>query len=286
MLTHEVCKECKLTKKAIEYYINQGLINPTVSENGYRNFSEGDIERLKKIAVLRGLGFAVSDIQVVLANQGDGALSKMSQKKNLEISSLQEKQALIEKLVRDNDWEDVSMRLEMLEKKQSILQRLLDKFPGYYGKYISLHFALYLNEPIVTDEQQEAFKTVVSFLDNMSFDIPTDLQDYLDEVTKNFDENFVANVHDNFEKAAQDAEKYISDNQEILEQYMAYKQSEEFKQSSAYKIQELFEKFNSESGYNDIFIPAMKKLSKSYQEFCEAMEQAGKVFIEKYPQPL
>ena len=34
MLIHEVCKECNLTKKAIEYYGEQGLISPTVMENG------------------------------------------------------------------------------------------------------------------------------------------------------------------------------------------------------------------------------------------------------------
>ena len=43
MLIHEVCKECSLTKKAIEYYIEQELVSPTVLENGYRSFTEEDI---------------------------------------------------------------------------------------------------------------------------------------------------------------------------------------------------------------------------------------------------
>lgn len=38
---------------------------------------------------------------------------------------------------------------------------------------------------------------------------------------------------------------------------MAFKQSDEYKNSPAYKIQELYATFNQESGYNDIFIPAM-----------------------------
>lgn len=56
MLIHEVCKECRLTKKAVEYYTEQGLVFPSVSENGYRCFSESDIERLKKSPFFAGWG--------------------------------------------------------------------------------------------------------------------------------------------------------------------------------------------------------------------------------------
>lgn len=69
MLIHEVFKECNL-KKAALYYTEQGLICPKVLENGYRDFSESDVERLKKIAVLRGLGLAISEIQKVLTSDG------------------------------------------------------------------------------------------------------------------------------------------------------------------------------------------------------------------------
>ena len=37
MLINEVCKKCSLTKKAIEYYIEQGLVIPAIQENGYRS---------------------------------------------------------------------------------------------------------------------------------------------------------------------------------------------------------------------------------------------------------
>ena len=32
MLINEVCKECNLTKKAVEYYTEQGLIQPRITE--------------------------------------------------------------------------------------------------------------------------------------------------------------------------------------------------------------------------------------------------------------
>lgn len=53
MLINEVCKRCGLTKKAIEYYEEQGLTRPQIMENGYRVFSEDDVIQLNKIAVLR-----------------------------------------------------------------------------------------------------------------------------------------------------------------------------------------------------------------------------------------
>lgn len=283
MLINEVCKECKLTKKAIEYYEEQQLVQPQVLENGYRDFSDSEIEQLKKIAILRKLGLSVSDIQTVLNGKNNTALYHVSTKKALELETMKAKQGLAQKLAQSQDWEYTRLQLEALEQKQTISERLLNVFPGYYGKYVSLHFGLYLNEPIIIKEQQEAFDTIISFLDSADLKIPVDLQEYLDEVTKNFDISFSANISDAMDKAVENPEKYIVDNQEILEQYMAFKQSNEYKNSPAYKLQELFITFNQESGYNDIFIPAMKKLSQSYRDYHEAMQKANEVFMEKYP---
>ena len=186
----------------------------------------------------------------------------MSNKKALKLETIKAKQELAQKLAQSQDWEYTRLQLEAIEQKQTISERLLNVFPGYYGKYVSLHFGLYLNEPIITKEQQEAFDTVISFLDSADLKIPVDLQEYLDEATKNFDTNFAANVSDNMGKMVENPEKYIADNQEMLEQYMEFKQSDEYKNLPAYKLQKLFVTFNQESGYNDIFIPAMKKLSQ------------------------
>ena len=74
MLINEVCKECNLTKKAVEYYTEQGLIQPRITENGYRQFSETDALKLKRIAVLRRLGFSVPEIRTILENDSRTAI--------------------------------------------------------------------------------------------------------------------------------------------------------------------------------------------------------------------
>lgn len=283
MLINEVCKECKLTKKAVEYYMEQRLVRPQILENGYRNFSDIEIKQLKKIAVLRKLGLSVCDIQTVLNDKSKAALYHVSTKKASELQTMKAKQELVQKLAQNQDWEYTRLQLEALEQKQAISARLLNVFPGHYGKYVSLHFGLYLNEPILTTVQQEAFDTVISFLDSAELKIPVDLQEYLEKATRNFDTSLIADISENMDKALRNPERYIFDNQEMLEQYMAYKQSEEYKQSPAYRLQELFATFNQASGYYDIFIPAMKRLSQTYCDYHEAMQRACEVFIEKYP---
>ena len=187
MLINEVCKRCGLTKKAIEYYEEQGLTRPQIMENGYRVFSEDDVIQLNKIAVLRGLGISVSDIKTVLAENDRLSFQTICDKKELEISDIQAKQQLLHMLARNQNWEDARAQLSQLETKRSILSRLLDRFPGYFGKFISLHFAPYLNERVATDEQQDAFETIIDFLDGVNIVIPDDLKEYLDDTAKTID---------------------------------------------------------------------------------------------------
>ena len=178
MLINAVCRECGLTKKAVEYYIEQGLVAPSVQENGYRDFSDADLARLKKISVLRGLGLSVADIQGVLADLNP-SLNDILHQKDLEISILQEKQELMQELARTQDWDTVQGKLVQLQKKQSVLERMRTAFPGYYGNYICQHFAPYLGEPVRTARQQEAFDTIIAFLDGIRFEIPSDLRTLL-----------------------------------------------------------------------------------------------------------
>ena len=291
MLINEVCKKCSLTKKAVEYYIEQGLVFPTMQENGYRCFTEEDAGRLKKISVLRNLGLSVVEIRNVLSDESGAVMQEIAGRKKLEIAVLQEKQNLIQELADNHDWEHVQDKLQQLEKKQSILERLLNVFPGYYGRYACAHFAIYLNEPIVTDEQQEAFNTIIEFLDNTDFDIPDDLRQYLDEVLdetivrcENGLDGFAEKIFVSMNNFVQEPDQFLADYREIIEEYMAYIQTDEYRASDTYRLQESFRQFGKVSGYNDIFIPAMCRLSKTYREYQEKLKKADEKFMQEYPQ--
>ncbi len=282
MLVNEVCKECSLTKKAIEYYVEQGLVCPEIGENGYRQFSEADVLKLKKIAVLRRLGFSVPEIHTILEIDYRTAIYDVLNRKELEIFELQTKQVLIKQLAESDDWKRVEDQLEMLQSKKSILSRILDKFPGFYGKFVSLHFAPFLSEKITTKEQREAFETVIRYWDGISITIPDDVQEYLNEITINSNAAAEQSASAALAAAIADPEKYISDNIEMLEQYQEILASEEYKKSAAYRLQEYLKQFQSESGYNDVFIPAMKKLSPAYCEYYKSLQAANEVFLQHF----
>lgn len=283
MLINEVCKECALTKKAVEYYIGQGLIAPAVQENGYRDFSEEDVYRLKKISVLRSLGLSVADIRNVLSGRDTAALQELYHKRRLQMTALQEKQELIRELAEKQDWEHIQNRLLQLQKKQTVLERLTDSFPGYYGRFLCLHFAPYLKEPVLSQKQQEAFDTIISFLDRVDFDISDDLKKYLDELIVGLNEEMIQGISAGVNTAIREMGNYMTEKQEEIERYFAYKQSEEYKATPAYRLETELRRFNSTSGYNDIFIPAMCQLSESYRKYQEALRKADEELMQRYP---
>lgn len=69
-----------ITKKNIRFYENEGLLNPARSENGYRDYSDADVETLKKIKLLRSLSFPLEEIRMLQAGtltMEDGARRHM-----------------------------------------------------------------------------------------------------------------------------------------------------------------------------------------------------------------
>jgi len=281
---NEVCKTCALTKKAVEYYIAQGLVAPSVQENGYRDFSDADIERLKKISVLRGLGISAAELQKILSVQqemGDAALKAISDRKRMEIAVMQEKRQLLQELSSTQDWDLVQEKLRQLQNKQSVLARLQEAFPGYYGNYICQHFAPYLNEPVETQEQQEAFETILDFLDRVHLELPADLQAYYCEVTAAYDDTIMETVDAKVKSAYGDMERFLAENREAIEAYMKYKASEAYQSSNAFRLEQELKQFISASGYYEVFLPAMCRLSKSYREYRKMMMNANQRFVQE-----
>lgn len=284
MLINEVCKTCALTKKAVEYYIAQGLVAPSVQENGYRDFSDADIERLKKISVLRGLGISAAELQKILSVQHemrDAALKAISDRKRMEIAVMQEKRQLLQELSSTQDWDLVQKKLRQLQNKQSVLARLQEAFPGYYGNYICQHFAPYLNEPVETQAQQEAFETILDFLDRVHLELPADLQAYYCEVTAEYDDTIMETVDAKVKSAYGDMERFLVENREAIEAYMKYKASEAYQSSNAFRLEQELKQFISASGYYEVFLPAMCRLSKSYREYRKMMMNANQRFVQE-----
>jgi len=284
VLINEVSKITGLTKKAIEYYVERELLYPSILENGYRDFSKAQVEQLQKISILRKLGINTEEIKSLLSEKSKSYLQTLSVQKELNIQREQAKKSILDKLASGKEYSEISVELQMVENSKTITEKLLDAFPGYYGRFICLHFARFLNEPITTDSQQSAYKKIISFLDNTPpLKLPEDLQEYLIEGTKNIGTVQIKEIIENTEKSIENPDDFLSNNKEILKQYLIYKQSEEYKNSPAHKIISLIKDFNNVSGYNDVFIPALRELSSSYDDYYKQLKKANDKLLNEYP---
>lgn len=71
MTIKEVEQELGIPRASIRFYEKKNLISPYRSDNDYRDYSEDDVAKLKKIIILRKMGFAVADIENLLAGQSE-----------------------------------------------------------------------------------------------------------------------------------------------------------------------------------------------------------------------
>lgn len=65
-------EQSRLPVKTIRYYEDIGLVRPLRSENGYRDFSDTDLQRLKFLQRSRSLGFSIEECRELLSLYEDG----------------------------------------------------------------------------------------------------------------------------------------------------------------------------------------------------------------------
>lgn len=285
MLINEVAKLCNLTKKAVEYYAEQGLICPNILENGYRDFSEQDIEILKQIALYRRLGLSIFEIKSTLDNPEE--LKSILYKRTLELEQEKAKQDILQKLCDGESLEKLEQEINNINSKSIIIKKLMDLFPSYYGKFISLNFSRYLTGRIETKEQMEAFKEIIDFFDSVpDFEIPKDLQEYLDDYLKRYSSKEgierINSIIQSKDENIKNIDEFVTKNKETLDKYNEYRKTDEFKNSPANRLMELMKQVCATNGYYEQFIPAMRKLSPLYNEFYEQMIKANEQFIKNY----
>ena len=285
MKINEVCNVTRLTKKAIDYYQQKEIINPKFDKSGYREFNKSEIERLNQVSVFRSLGLSVSEIKKVL----DSKFSKEELRKcvirkqfNNELSEKQTQ--LLEKLSDGKDIEKINAEIIELNKKKSIKERLLEVFPGFYGRFFVSHFSRFLEEPIKTEEQKEAYKTIINFLDEVDPpEISDEIMIQLDEAMDFWTDDRISDIEDKKRQSIENPKKFLDDYSKEIREYQEFKESEEYLSSICGEVMEIMKSFGKTSGYNDIFIPAMRRLSPSYEEYYQNLLKANVVFLERFP---
>ena len=64
-----------MTRANIRFYETEGLLTPSRDSNGYRNYTEKDLEILKRIRLLRTLHLSLADIRA--ADSGERRLDEV-----------------------------------------------------------------------------------------------------------------------------------------------------------------------------------------------------------------
>ena len=281
MLIKDVCKLCHVTKKALVYYEDKGLISPLIMENGYRDYSQKDIKIIKEICVLRHCGISVSDIKIILLDTNKKTVIKKYQKlNNLHIESYLKMNESLQRLTQNYDIEKEFNHL--VEKNDCLLtvrEKLILAFPGCYGLFLSLHFGRFLNESIDTKEKHKAYVQMIHYLDHLV--ISQELVDYMKSIFNDKYDIFALEqqIYLDTTNAFHDFENYFKEHQEQLENYIEYKLSDEYKDSLVKKVQEEILIFQKETGYQDNFIENLKILSSSYREYLHQLEKLKKQYI-------
>ena len=283
MQISEVAQATGLTKKAIEYYCAQGLVTPARQANGYRWFSEEEQVQLQKIAWYRQLGLTVKEINALLTDATVMGQLLSQRQQRLQLACQQ--QAILEKIGDGCKIEDLAADIQALTWKESTSDKLLRMFPGYFGRLINQQVVYYLDEPLVTPQQQDAFGEIVDFLDQAPDLVLSDrLQAYLEGQTPFLTKEHLTEMIVNKEQSLVDYDDFLRENQALLEQYITYKNSEEYRQSPLAEITAIMREFCQTSGYYEIFIPALRKISPAYDDYYQKLLAANERLLQDFPE--
>lgn len=140
MTIKEVEERTGLPRSNVRFYEKEKLIEPSRNErNGYRDYSENDVENIKKIAYLRTLGISVEEIRSILSEKVTlrEILERQKEALSDQMMDLNRARLLCEKML---DEENVSY--EKLQVEQYVME--LDDYWNYYPAVFKLDSVSFL----------------------------------------------------------------------------------------------------------------------------------------------
>lgn len=140
MTIKEVEERTSLSRSNVRFYEKEKLIEPSRNErNGYRDYSENDVENIKKIAYLRTLGISVEEIRSILSEKVTlrEILERQKEALSDQMMDLNRARLLCEKML---DEENVSY--EKLQVEQYVME--LDDYWNNYPAVFKLDSVSFL----------------------------------------------------------------------------------------------------------------------------------------------
>ena len=274
MRLNEVIKQVDLSKRAIKFYEEKGLLKTKRDSNGYRNYTDKDISLLKEISSYRKMGIGLSDIKEILNDKS--VLKQILIEKKKEITISQNELEALEKFIENNNIEELYDSVDY----KTLADAIQNSIPGFYGYYFLNHFLPYLQIRIQTKEQQEAYNRLIEFWDNTNIRIPflMKLNSWI-LFTLNFKKSLIVQIgqiDSQIKEMLNPTEEEYEKLKKKVNEGFKLKNSIFYKYSLIGISQRKFMKELQNKGYNDIFIPSMIALSPKYKEYHNALMAINK----------
>lgn len=113
MIVGEAAKRSKLPAKTLRYYEDIGLVTPQRRDNGYRDYSEQDVHRLRFLQRARSLGFSIEECRKLLDLYND-----------------KERASADVKNVAKTHLQTIEQKIEELESLRTTLRALIEECHG------------------------------------------------------------------------------------------------------------------------------------------------------------
>lgn len=269
MLLNKIAKEVGMTKRAIKYYEEKGLLSIKKDDNGYRNYTQEDVETLKKISIYRKLGISIDDIKKLLETDDKKLLLSIYNQK-LQEKQLQESELEALKEFIDDGDPDKANELLDYETIENAIESMLPE--EEWSNYLMGHFKPFLNIRIKTPEQKQALKNILEYCENTTLKTPfmmklgMKLAGDIAKETKTADEmiSYYRDMsNEEYERLKADVLKGAKLKSGIL------------KYHPSYIAQRKMIKEYQDKGYNNIFIPNLMVLSPKYGEYKRALDSVN-----------
>lgn len=278
MLRNEVQDKTNLRRKAIEYYEEKGLVHPKKLENGYRDYSDEDVEVLKRISLLRNLGLSISEIALYLDSKEE-ALASILRRKEHELDICEKRKNVLKLIVKGESVDLINEELAIIEAQETIYDKLIRIFPGYFGQLIFSSYKIFLNESLNKDEEA-AFNEYIKFLDSLpNFELSKEEKDYIEAISSSFDMKTLDDLNKEKLIAIENSKTWLEENEDYIKAYKEYKNTDEYKNGLMKSIQDKLKKFMQENNYYEKAIPLIRKFSKSYDAYYEKLLKANEEYL-------
>lgn len=270
MQINEVIKQVDLSKRAIKYYEEEGLLEVTKGENGYRSYTEQDIKILKEISAYRKLGISIKDIKVLLQGKDTQLLKAIYKEKRGQLESCQQEIEALKQFIEKHDVEMLYCELDY----ETVGKAIQEMLPGFYGYFFMNHFMPYLQIQLKTSEQQEAYQKIIDFWDQVEIKIPFFMKlgsYFLYKAPKPSIEQMATQMENQLQKYVNATEEEYEKLKEQTKRSVKMQNNLLFKFHPVSISKRRFMKRLQDCGYNDIFIPNMIALSPTYKAYHEAL---------------